>query len=156
MNCFCECICNVFLGPKRGAAAPDPLVGGAPRTFGGEGYSSPLTVDAYHFEYSQVPSAAVKGYVQDNIAYTRSCNPTELVTWQPLADGERLAERRVRIPQWFTEWVQNLNTLFIEDTMKPPLALPQYSYSEVDVNSLVDRERLRIARDIYGNESLGI
>lgn len=144
------------MGPKRIPAAPDPLVNGAPRTYGGEGYSSPLTVDAYHVTYPEVPTAAVKGYVQDSIAYTRSCNPTEMVTNQPFSDGERLADRRVRLPIWFTDWVQNLGTLFIEDTMKPPLALPQYSYSEIDVNSVIDRERLRIARELYGNESLGI
>lgn len=157
MGCLCDSIAQFFIGPNRGVAAPDPLVGGSPRTYGGEGYSSPLTIDALPVFYPEVPTAAIKAYVETSIAYTRLAPvATELATWQPLADGERLADRAVRIPQWNTEWVQNYAIQVIENTMKPPLALPQYSYAEIDVNQYVDKERLRIARSIYGNESLGI
>lgn len=157
MPCLCDMIAGFFLGPNKGVAAPDPLVGGAPRTYGGEGYSSPLTIDAVPFGYPEVPSVAIKNELQSSISYTRSAPvPTEIATNQPLADGERLADRAVRLPRFNMEWIQNYGIQVIENTMKPPLALPQYSYAEIDVNALVDRERLKIARSIYGNESLGI
>lgn len=157
MACLCDQIASFFLGPSKGVAAPDPLVGGAPRTYGGEGYSSPLTIDALPVYYPEVPTAAIKAYVESSIAYTRSAPiATEFATMQPLADGERLASQAVRLPRWNTQWVQNYGTQHIENTMKPPLALPQYSYAEIDVNRYLDTERLRIARSIYGNESLGI
>ena len=157
MGCLCDTIARIFLGPSKVDKIPDPLVGGAPRTYEGEPYSSPLTIDALPAFYAEVPTAAVKAYVESSIAYTRSAPiPTEFATMQPLADGERLADRYVRIPSWNTEWIQNYGIQVIENTMKPPLALPQYSYSEVDINRYLDKERLRIARSIYGNESLGI
>lgn len=156
MGCLCDQIAQFFIGtPSKQEPIPDPLVNGAPRTYGGEGYSSPLTIDAVPVFYPEVPSAAIKDYVERSIAYTRSAPvPTEIATNQALA--YRLVPEAVRIPQWNTQWVQHYAIQVIENTMKPPLALPQYSYSEIDVNDYVDRERLRIARELYGNESLGI
>lgn len=154
MGCLCDQIARFFIGPSRVDPIPDPLVDGAPRTFGGEGYSSPLTIDAYPVFYPQEPSVALHNYIESSIAYTRSAPvATEFATMQPLAD--RLTREAVRIPQQNVEWITNYGIQVIENTMKPPLALPQYSYSEIDVNDYVDRERLRIARSIYGNESLG-
>lgn len=156
MNCFCKCICEYFLGPMDGQAAPDPLVGGAPRTFGGPGYSSPVTIDAEPVEYPHATSYGIKPGLEASISKTRLAPiPTDYATNQPLADGERLASRAVRLPKWNTQWIGNYGLLTIDSTMKPPLALPQYSYAEVDVNALVDRERLRMAQAIYGNDSLG-
>jgi hypothetical protein len=155
MNRFCQCIAEYFLGPRNGA--PDPLVHGAPRTFRGQPYSSPVTIDANAvvypptFSYTLVPGAELTPVPSIRPAPV----PTDLATNQPFGEGERLASQSVRLPRWNTEWIQNYGGQFMENTIKPPLAYPQYSYSEVDVNSLVDRERLRLARDIYGNENLG-